>query len=132
MNSIAPKSDLQAEFLAYLEAAARAHAGEFHIRLDGDRAMVIATVRGEPAHVTTWSAGRCEALLRAAFSLCDGAGDYDYGSARSMRMTGANAALPEGVSMVLVQFMPPKDGGRHLVVRLTYQGDVCCGSCGGS
>jgi hypothetical protein len=32
---------------------------------------------------------------------------------------------------VLMQFMPAADGGRRLVARISYQGDMCCGSCGG-
>lgn len=132
MNALSSHKDLQNEFLALIESAACAHANDLHIRVAGDRAQVMATVRGEALPVAEWPLSRCEDLLSAAFALCDKADDYVYGSARSMRMTGERAALPEGVTMALVQFMPAKDGGRHLVARLSYAGDVCCGTCGGS
>ncbi len=132
MNAIPPAADLKKEFLAFLDAAARAHAGELFVRLEGDRALVMATIRGEQVQVAEWPAARCEPFLTAAFAACDKADAYEYGAARSMRMSGVETPLPEGVSMVLVQFFAPKDGGRHLVCRLTYAGDVCCGSCGGA
>lgn len=131
MNSIAPQADLQAEFLALLDAAVRAHAGDLHIRLSGDRAVVGATIRGDQVVVTEWPAERLESVLPAVFGLCDKADAYVYGSSRSMRMTGERVALPETVSMILAQFLAPKDGGRVFVARITREGDVCCGSCGG-
>lgn len=131
MTVVTPTADLQAEFRALLDAAARAHAGDLHIRLDGGRARVVATLQGQPTEVAQWPAERCETMLPAVFALCDKAEGYTYGSSHSLRMTGERAPLPAGVSMVLAQFFPAKDGGRHLVCRLTYEGDVCCGSCGG-
>lgn len=131
MNSIAPEADLQAEFQAILDAVVRAHAGEFSIRLSGDRALLGATVRGEPVQIADWSASRLETFLPAIFALCDKAEGYVYGSARSMRMTGERMALPESVTMILAQFFAPKDGGRVFVARITRESDTCCGSCGG-
>lgn len=131
MSAVTPAADLQNEFKALLDAAARDHAGDLHIRIEGDRAVVIETVRGEPKQVAEWPAVRCQSLLPAVFDLCDKAEGYVYGSVHSLRLTGERMRMPEGVSMVLVQFFAPKDGGRHLVCRLTYEGDICCGSCGG-
>jgi hypothetical protein len=131
MTIIAPEADLQAEFQAILDAVVRAHAGELSIRIAGDRAQVIATIRGEQVQIADWSASRLESVLPAAFALCDKADAYVYGSARSMRMTGERMALPETVSMILAQFFAPKDGGRVFVARITREGDTCCGSCGG-
>ncbi len=131
MNNIAPTADLQAEFQAILDAVVRAHAGDFSIRLAGDRALLGATVRGEAVQVADWPASRLESFLPAVFALCDKADTYVYGSSRSMRMTGERMALPETVSMILTQFFAPKDGGRVFVARITRESDTCCGSCGG-
>lgn len=126
-----PIADLQADFRSLLAAAADVHAGDVHIRLDGSQARVAAMVRGQVVPVTDWPVERCEAYLAAVFALCDKADAYVHGSARSMRMTGERLALPGGVSGCMVQFLPPADGDRVLVVRLNYVGDACCGSCGG-
>jgi hypothetical protein len=131
MTAIPTTTHLQSEFAALLNAAAEAHAGDLHIRLDGDTARVGATVRGQPAAITTWPAERCEAFLSAVFALCDGADSFRYGSARSMRLSGERLELPAKVSGCLVQFLAPVEGGRVLVVRINYQGEACCGSCGG-
>lgn len=131
MTAVQNSTHLQSEFAALLQAAAEAHAGELHLRLDGDQARVGATVRGQPAAVAAWPAERVESFLSAVFALCDGADAFTYGSARSMRLSGERLTLPAKVSGCLVQFLPPVDGGRVLVVRINYQGDACCGSCGG-
>lgn len=131
MTAMTATADLQSEFRELLEAAAAAHAGDLHIRLDGDVARVFATLRGAVTEVTDWPAARCEAFLSAVFSLCDKAESYSHGSARMMRLSGERFTLPGKVSGCLVQFLPPSDGGRVLVVRLNYEGDACCGSCGG-
>lgn len=131
MTAAAALADLQSEFRSLLEAAAEVHAGDLHIRLEGDAAKVIATVRGQPAAVTEWPAERCESFLGAVFALCDKADGFRYGEARSLRMSGERFALPGKVSGALVQFLPPTQGGRVLVVRINYEGDACCGSCGG-
>lgn len=131
MTAITATADLQTEFRSLLEAAAEVHAGDLHIRLEGGAAKVVATVRGQAAPVTEWPAARCEAFLGAVFALCDKADSFTYGAARSMRLSGERFALPAKVSGCLVQFLPPSDGGRLLVVRINYEGDACCGSCGG-
>jgi hypothetical protein len=128
MTHIAP---LQAEFLALLDTAARHHANDLHIRIEGERAMVRATVSGSVMDVADWPASRCGELLPAAFRLTDGEDDYVYGDSRSARMTGARVALPATVSMVFLQFFPARDGQRHLVARITRESDTCCGTCGG-
>lgn len=131
MTALTATADLQSDFRELLEAAAAAHAGDLHIRLDGDVARVFATLRGTAAAVTEWPAGRCESFLTAVFSLCDKADVFAYGTARMMRLSGERFTLPGKVTGCLVQFLPPSDGGRVLVVRLNYEGDACCGSCGG-
>lgn len=124
-------ADFQSDFRSLLTAAADVHAGDVHIRLDGPRAKVAATVRGQVVPVADWPAEHCQDFLGAVFALCDKADAYVYGSARAMRMTGERLALPDKVSGCMVQFLPPADGDRVMVVRLNYQGDACCGSCGG-
>ncbi|MBI3445595.1 MAG: hypothetical protein HY055_09605, partial [Magnetospirillum sp.] len=78
-----------------------------------------------------WPGARCHEALPGAFRLCDESDDYEYGASRSARMTGLKVALPKGVTMVFIQFFPPRDGQRHMVARLTYDSDTCCGTCGG-
>jgi hypothetical protein len=78
-----------------------------------------------------WPLEYCLPALSLAFALCDGPDDYQYGSTRSGRMTGEKSPLPQGLTMVFFQFFPARDGQRHLVARLTYDSDTCCGTCGG-
>ncbi|GEM_PF-1985757 len=131
MTVLTATADLQSEFRDLLEAAAAAHAGDLHIRLEGDVAKVFATLRGQATAVIEWPAARCESFLSAVFGLCDKADAFTYGTARNMRLSGERFTLPGKVSGCLVQFLPPSDGGRVLVVRINYEGDACCGSCGG-
>lgn len=131
MSVAAPAADAQAELLALLDAAVSAHANVVQVRVDKDAAVIEIMAAGSPVDVREVPLSRCADLLPALFSLCDEADDYVYGSSRSARMTGVKMALPAGVSMVFVQFFPARDGQRHMVARLTYDGDVCCGSCGG-
>lgn len=119
------------ELLNLLDAAVAAHANVVQIRLDGTRAVVETLATGRVEASLDWSQDRCAEALPAAFALCDGSDDYEYGSTRSARMTGEKAALPKGVTMVFLQFFPPRDGQRHLVARITYDADTCCGTCGG-
>lgn len=124
--------DLRAEVATLLTTAADIHASEVQVALDGDTARVTATIRGERLDVVRWPTARCPAIMEAAYGLCDGAGDdFAYGKTHSLRMTGERFRLPAGVTMILMQFLPPRDGGRHLVARFTREADVCCGSCGG-
>lgn len=133
MNAIAtPAAELQAEFLTLVEAAARRHAGQFEIRIEAGRAVAVIGVDGQGETLAEWPADHCRALLPAAFALIDGAvGAYEYGSFRSGLMTGARAPLPAGVATVFLQFFAAREGARHLVARITREGDVCCGTCGG-
>lgn len=131
MTVLTATADLQSEFRDLLTAAAAAHAGDVHIRQEGDQAKVLATLRGVPTEVAEWPAARSEAFLSAVFALCDKADSFTYGTARMMRLSGERFDLPPKVSGCLVQFLPPGEGGRVLVVRINYEGDACCGSCGG-
>lgn len=124
--------DLSREFATLLTAAMDIHASEIQVALDGDQAPVTANIRGERLKVAEWPADRCPAMLKAAYGLCDGAGeDFAYGKSYSLRMTGERFRLPPGVTMILMQFLPPRDGARHLVARVSREADVCCGTCGG-
>ena len=123
--------DPKAELLSLLKHAVTVHATLLQIRVEGGRALVETLAAGQVIDVVDWPLERCAQALPAAFALCDGADDYQYGSSRTARMTGEAAALPPGLTMVFMQFFPARDGQRHLVARLTYDSDTCCGSCGG-
>jgi hypothetical protein len=118
-------------FTDLLQLAAGAHASELTLRVENGQASVVAMVRGDAAQLAQWPESEAAPFLAQAFAVCDGADDFVPGVSRMMRMTGERAALPAGVATALVQFLPPREGGRHLVVRLSYEGDVCCGTCGG-
>lgn len=122
---------LEAEFNSLLLSAARDHASQIFIRLAGERAEAVATISGGDVVMADWPAERALEILPAAFGLCDSADPYAPGSARTVQMTGQNNALPAGIRSILVQFLPPRDGGRVLVARITREGDTCCGTCGG-
>ena len=124
---LSPKSDL----LALLNAAVASHANLVQIRIDGGRAVVETLATGQLVAEREWPLEYCALALPSAFALCDGPDDYQYGSTRSGRMTGEKAPLPQGLTMVFFQFFPARDGQRHLVARLTYDSDTCCGTCGG-
>ncbi|RAU23767.1 hypothetical protein CU669_01335 [Paramagnetospirillum kuznetsovii] len=119
------------ELLDLIHEAVAAHANVVQVRLDADKAVVETLAAGRVAASRDWSLDHCPQALASAFALCDGPDDYQYGSSRSGRMTGEKAELPKGVTMVFVQFFPPRDGQRHLVARITYDSDTCCGTCGG-
>lgn len=129
MTMIAPEP--QAEMLNLLEHAVAAHANVVQVRVEGDQAVVEILATGSVVAARPMPLLRCADLLPAAFSLCDESDDYRYNTARSARMTGLKAALPKGLTMVFIQFSPARDGQRHLVARLTYDSDTCCGTCGG-
>ncbi|MDO8607774.1 MAG: hypothetical protein Q7R40_14650 [Phaeospirillum sp.] len=131
MTVIAASLDPKAEMLALLNNAVAAHANVVQIRVAGDDAMVETLATGAVVATAGWTLARCAQALPAVFGLCDGADDYEYGSTRTARMTGEKAPLPPGVTMVFIQFFPARDGQRHLVARLTYDSDTCCGTCGG-
>ena len=119
------------EFLTLLNAAKAAHANLIQVRVDKGRALVETMAAGQVVATEDWPLEHCSAALPSAFALCDGPDDYQYGSSRSTRMTGEKVPLPPGLTMVFVQFFPARDGQRHLVARLTYDSDTCCGTCGG-
>lgn len=129
MNMITP--DTQIEMLSLLENAVAAHANVVQVRIAGDQAVVETLATGAVVDARQIPLARCADLLSAAFRLCDEADDYQYDTSRSARMTGLRAALPKGLTMVFMQFFPARDGQRHLVARLTYDSDTCCGTCGG-
>lgn len=129
MNMIAP--DANTEITKLLQAAIAAHANVVQIRVAGDTAVIETLATGTVVATEEWPLARCAEVLPAAFRLCDEADDYEYGSSRSARMTGTKAPLPKGLTMVFLQFFPARDGQRHLVARLTYDSDTCCGTCGG-
>lgn len=129
MNMIAPEP--QAEMLTLLEHAVAAHANVVQVRVAGDQAIVEVLATGSVVASREMPLARCADLLPAAFSLCDEADDYQYNTSRSARMTGLKSPLPKGLTMVFLQFFPARDGNRHLVARLTYDSDTCCGTCGG-
>lgn len=131
MTMIAATLDSKAELLALLNTAVAAHANVVQIRLTGGTAVVETLATGAVVATAEWPLERCAQALPAAFGLCDGVDDYQYGSSRTARMTGEKAPLPAGVTMVFLQFFPARDGQRHLVARLTYDADTCCGTCGG-
>jgi hypothetical protein len=118
-------------FLDLVHNAAAAHASEINLRSEDGRARVVAMVRGDSMLMAEAGADQAQAFLADAFARCDGADTFMPGSARMMRMTGERAPLPAGIATALVQFLPEREGGRTLVVRLSYDGDVCCGTCGG-
>ena len=127
MTMIAAKSEL----LTLLHAAVAAHSNLIQVRVENGRALVETLAAGQVVTTEDWPLEHCSIALPSAFSLCDGPDDYQYGSSRSSRMTGEKAPLPPGLTMVFVQFFPARDGQRHLVARLTYDSDTCCGTCGG-
>ncbi len=129
MNMIAPEP--QAEMLTLLESAVAAHANVVQVRVAGDLAVIEILATGTVVASREMPLARCKDLLPAAFSLCDESDDYQYDTSRSARMTGLKSALPKGLTMVFLQFFPARDGQRHLVARLTYDSDTCCGTCGG-
>lgn len=124
-------SAMNFSFQNHLTNAANVHATEMQLRRGDDgQDLLVAMVRGDAALMATLDAMQSDAVLAQAFAACDGGGDYVAGTARMMRMTGESVTLPKGVTQILMQFMA--DGGaRRLVARISYDGDVCCGSCGG-
>ncbi|KIL98140.1 hypothetical protein CCC_01201 [Paramagnetospirillum magnetotacticum MS-1] len=131
MNVITPALDAQIEMLSLLENAVAAHANVVQVRIEGDGAVIETLATGTVVDAHRLSLSACAELLPAAFRLCDESDDYHYGSSRSARMTGLKAPLPKGLAMVFMHFFPARDGHRHLVARLTYDSDTCCGTCGG-
>lgn len=129
MNMITPEA--QAEIVNLFEGAVAAHANVVQIRVAGETAVVETLATGSVVNSRELPLARCADLLPAAFRLCDEADDYEYNTSRSARMTGAKAPLPKGLTMIFLQFFPARDGQRHLVARLTYDSDTCCGTCGG-
>ena len=121
----------QTRFLDLLTKAVALHGSLVTIRLEGGLARSEIMAAGSMLACGEFAQADCPALLAAAFELCDGESDYQYGESRSAKMTGGKIALPAGVTMVLVQFFPARDGQRHLVARLSYDSDTCCGTCGG-
>ena len=121
----------QIEMLSLLEEAVAAHANVVQVRLEDGRALVETLATGQVVATRQWPGSRCQEALPAAFGLCDESDGYEYGTSRSAKMTGLKVALPKGVTMVFIQFFPPRDGQRHMVARLTYDSDTCCGTCGG-
>lgn len=131
MTTITAALDLRADFLSLLEEAAAAHANIVQLRLDGVAAIMETLATGTVVARAEGRLADCAQMLPAIFALADGLADYTYGDNRSTRMTGEKAPLPPGVAMVFLQFFPARDGQRHLVARITYDGDTCCGTCGG-
>ncbi len=129
MNMIAPES--QTHMLNLLEDAVAAHANVVQVRVEGEQAVIETLATGSVVASRQMPLARCNDLLPAAFSLCDESDDYQYNTSRSARMSGLKTALPKGLTMVFFQFFPARDGQRHLVARLTYDSDTCCGTCGG-
>lgn len=122
---------MKSTFAELLNAAATLHANEIQLRAGEDGPeRVVAMVRGDAVLMAELEAAQADALLAQAFSACDGADSYQPGTARMMRLTGERLALPQGIAQVLMQFLP-QGGARRLVGRIAYDGDVCCGSCGG-
>lgn len=130
-----------ATFAELLNAAATLHANEIQLRRGEDgaapgggaqvvAAQVVAMVRGDAVVMAELTESEAATFLAQAFSACDGAQAFQPGVARMMRLTGERLALPRGLSQVLMQFLPA-GGARALVGRIAYDGDVCCGSCGG-
>lgn len=118
-------------FANHLTNAANVHASEIQLRRGEDgQASLVAMVRGDAVVMASLTRDEALSLLEQAFAHCDGAQSYAPGAARMMRMTGERHNLPKGVSQVLMQFMAG-DGARSLVSRIAYEGDVCCGTCGG-
>lgn len=126
------RTSMTATFAELLTSAATLHANEIQLRA-GDESpdQVVAMVRGDSVLVAELAEGAAADFLAQAFSACDGADDYRAGAGRMMRLTGERLALPKGIAQVLMQFLPP-GGARQLVARISYDGDVCCGSCGGA
>ncbi|WP_043743081.1 hypothetical protein [Paramagnetospirillum magneticum] len=131
MNVIAPALDAQTEMLTLLENAVAAHANVVQVRVDGESAVIETLATGTVVDARQVPLSFCAELLPAAFGLCDESDGYQYNSSRSARMTGLKVPLPKGLTMVFNQFFPARDGQRHLVARLTYDSDTCCGTCGG-
>ncbi|OJX70336.1 hypothetical protein [Magnetospirillum sp. 64-120] len=118
-------------FENHLTNAANVHASEIQLRRGEDgQDSLVAMVRGDAVLMATLDQGAAETFLGQAFAVCDGAESYAPGIGRMMRLTGERLELPKGVSQVLMQFMAA-GGARRLVSRISYEGDVCCGSCGG-
>jgi hypothetical protein len=123
--------DPTSEVQSLLANAVALHANVVQIRVAGDRALAETLAAGRVVDLRDWPLERCAEMLPAAFALCDGPDDFEYGTSRSARMTGEKVPLPTGVTMVFNQFFPARDGQRHLVARITYDADTCCGTCGG-
>jgi len=118
-------------FQDHLTNAANVHATEIQLRRGDDGCdSLVAMVRGDAVLMASLDQAQSEILLGQGFAACDGADAYVPGAARMMRLGGERLDLPQGVSQVLMQFMAG-GGGRRLVARIAYEGDVCCGSCGG-
>ena len=131
MSLITATIDPKAELRGLLNAAVALHANVVQIRVEDGRALVETMAAGRVVTTEDWPLERCAVALPAAFALCDGEDDYQYGSSRTARMTGQSVALPAGLTMVFIQFFPARNGQRHLVARLSYDSDTCCGTCGG-
>jgi hypothetical protein len=131
MTVIAAPLDAQTEMLTLLENAVAAHANVVQIRVDGESAVIETMTAGAVVDTRQVPLSFCAELLPAAFRLCDESDDYGYGTSRTARMTGLKVPLPKGLTMIFNQFFPARDGQRHLVARLTYDSETCCGTCGG-
>ncbi|MGE4278721.1 MAG: hypothetical protein AB7G62_03985 [Magnetospirillum sp.] len=118
-------------FHTYLTNAVNVHASEIQLRSRDDGPdHLVAMVRGDAVLMAELDDAQTNDLLSQAFAACDGADQFTPGAARMMRMTGERKGLPTGVTQVLMQFMAA-GGGRRLVGRIAYEGDLCCGTCGG-
>lgn len=122
---------MTAPFAQLLTSAATIHANEIQLRA-GDQGLdqVVAMVRGDSVLMAELDETATADFLAQAFSACDGAEAYQPGASRMMRLTGERLDLPKGIAQVLMQFLP-QGGARQLVARISYDGDVCCGTCGG-
>lgn len=118
-------------FAHVLADAGGIHANEIQVRTAESGHQLVAMVRGDAVVMGELDADQALIFLDQAFALCDGADDYRAGAGRMMRLTGERLALPKGIPQVLMQFLPP-GGARQLVARISYDGDVCCGACGGA
>lgn len=131
MSVIIPILEPKARIADLLGAAVAAHANIVQLRLEEEGAVMEIMAAGQVVSREVWPRESCAQLLPAAFALCDGVDDYSYDTSRSAKMTGEKLPLPKGVAMVFVQFFPARPGQRHLVARVTYDADTCCGTCGG-
>lgn len=106
------------------------HANEIQLRVAESGHQLVAMVRGDAVMMGELEVDQVADFLGQAFALCDGADEYQTGRGQMMRLTGERLPLPAGIAQVLMQFLP-NGGARRLVARISYDGDVCCGTCGG-